>query len=114
MTLTPVARSFPVSSTVQIKCKAGKGMFPYEAGVLIQGTDRFYESMMDLELVHLEGGEEIGDDDQPATIEATVINVNCTSLLVELPRQVVAGGRRVWIPMSEVASDGHFVEAGNR
>lgn len=97
------ACKFEAASAVQVKCVAGRGMFPHESGILIRGTDRFYEAIVDSDLLHS------GDDRRPdageysATIDALIVKVNCDSLLVELPRQVVSGGRRIWIPISEVA-----------
>jgi hypothetical protein len=96
-----MARQFVVSSTVQVKCTAGKGMFAYEKAVLIRGKDGSYESMMDSDLVHIEGDSPEGDE-IPAVVDAVVVKVNCESVLVELPRQVIAGGRRIWVPMTEV------------
>lgn len=107
-----VVSNFEVGSTVNVKCTAGKGMFPHELGVLIRGKDQFYESMIDAELVKVVG-EPNDRDERPATVKATVVNINCTNILVELPRQVVAGGRRIWIPMAEVATHEHSVSTGD-
>lgn len=91
-------------NTTVLRCKAGRGMFPHEAGILIQGADRVYESMVDRELVLMEEGTELSDVDVPASITVGVIKVNGTKMLVELPRQVVCGGRRIWVSKSEVHS----------
>ena len=107
-----VACNFEIGSTVSVKCTARKGMFSHELAVLIRGRDQWYESLVDAELVCLQENE--GDGVQrPATIRATVVNVNCTNVLVELPRQVVAGGRRIWIPTSEVVGYGDSVTTGD-
>lgn len=107
-----VACKLEIGSTVKVKCTASSGMFPHELGILVRGRDQFYEAMIDAELVSLVG-EPNDRDERPATVKAIVANVNCTNVLVELPRQVVAGGRRIWIPISEVVGYGDSVETGD-
>jgi hypothetical protein len=101
-----LACNLEIGSAVQIKCTAGTGMFSHELSILLRGKDRFYESMVDAELVSVSDDGYDDDSERPATIEAQVVNVNDESVLVELPRQVVTGGRRVWVPISEVANYG--------
>ena len=86
----------------KLRCTAGRGMFAHEAGVSIQGSDRCYESMIDSELVTILDGQILGDDDVPALVTVTIVETNGSKILVELPRQVVAGGRRIWVNKSEV------------
>jgi hypothetical protein len=107
-----VACNLEIGSTVQVKCTAGKGMFPHELGVLLQGKDQFYEAMIDAELVQLTG-EPNDDGERPASVGARVVSVNCENVLVELPRQVVTGGRRIWVPKSEVTADGDSLAASD-
>lgn len=86
-----------VSREVQLKCTAGKGMFPHEAGVLIQGADRYYESFIDWEFLRIDEGEKIGDREVSALVPVQIIQDEGSRVLVELPRQVVSGGRRIWV-----------------
>ena len=85
-----------------LKCTVQSSVFPHELGVLIQGVDRGYESLIDAALVQTENL----DDGQPHSgrVAITIIKKDKerNALLVELPRQVVMGGRRVWVPESEV------------
>ena|ERR1051326_4259779 len=93
-----------IERSVCLKCQAGRGMFEHEAAVLIRGVDQSYESMIDSEFVRLaDDGKEITDDYQPAFIEVQIIKESADAYLVELPRQVVSGGRRIWVPKSEVS-----------
>lgn len=92
--------TFQVGDTVGLKCTAGRGMFPHEAGVLITGADRNYESMIDSDLLELES--ELGDAATPCVVKVSVVKVNGLTLLIELPRQVVVGGRRIWVSQSQV------------
>jgi hypothetical protein len=46
-------------------------------------------------------------------LPAKVIKINGVNLLVELPRQVVAGGRRVWIPKTEAHPNGASISSGH-
>ncbi|HVA48413.1 MAG TPA: hypothetical protein VNH11_18760 [Pirellulales bacterium] len=108
-----LACNLAIGSTVRVKCTATRGMFPYELGVLVRGRDQFYETMVDAELVQVEGGEIPDDEARPATIKAQVVNVNGENVLVELPRQVVTGDRRIWVPISEVAGYGDSVATGD-
>ena len=99
-----VTTSQPESvGTAKIRCIAGKGMFPHESAVLIKGIDRWYESMIDSELLEFESESAVGDD-QPARIDVDIIDRQSGSALIELPRQVVVGGRRIWVPDSELES----------
>ena len=94
--------TFQIGDTVELKCMAGRGMFPHEAGVLIEGSQRNYEAMIDSDLLEYES--ELGDVNIPCIVKVGVVKVNDTKILVELPRQVVAGGRRIWVPQSQVNS----------
>jgi len=89
-------------TTARLRCTAGSGMFDHEAGVLIQGVDRWYESMIDRDLVSIAEPAASDQEAQAAWVDVNVIQANGTKLLVELPRQVVSGGRRIWVPRSEV------------
>ena len=91
-----------VGKTVLLKCTASRGMLRHEAGVLIQGAERHYESMVDVKLVHLDS--KLGEDEISATLDVQVVKTNGENVLIELPRQVVAGGCRIWVPQSEVKS----------
>lgn len=90
------------TQTAQLKCQAGRGMFSHEAGILFRGAERNYESMLDLKFVHTAADSPLGDVDVDAWIEVNIVEVNCQNVLIELPRQTVFGGRRVWVPKSEV------------
>ena len=93
-------------NTISLKCTAGPGMFPHESGILIKGADRYYETMVDSEFLKLNA-----DAKDTAWIDVGVVQVNGTNVLIELPRQVVAGGRRIWVPESEVDAHGHPLAA---
>jgi hypothetical protein len=90
------------STTAKLKCKAARGMFAHEAGILFRGSERNYESMLDSKFVHFDAGGELGDDDASALVDVGVLEINCQNVLVELPRETISGGRRVWVPKSEV------------
>ncbi|HEX4413657.1 MAG TPA: hypothetical protein VH107_08510 [Lacipirellulaceae bacterium] len=89
-----------VGGQVKVKCQAMQGVFHHEVGVLIRGSEGSYESLLDAEMVTLD--EPLDDGQKPGTLRATVVKVNGVKVLVELPRQVVSGGRRVWIPKTEI------------
>lgn len=92
-----------MDTQAKLRCLAGSGMFAHEASVLIQGEAQHYESMVDRELVHATGVEiGTGTEEVSALLDVTVVKVNGTAMLVELPRQVVSGGRRIWVPKAEV------------
>ena len=93
---------------VSLKCKTGRGMFPHELAVLIKGVDGYYESMVDAELVKVSA-----ESQETGWIDVGVVKYNGTGVLVELPRQVVSGGRRIWVPESEVDTHGHTLSAGD-
>lgn len=99
-----MSQTSAITGSARLKCMAGRGMFPHETGILIRGVDQFYESILDSELVHPTGISTATGEDAPALIEVEVIKVNGAQLLVELPRQVVSGGRRIWVPRTEVES----------
>ena len=88
--------------TALLKCTVQSSVFPHELGVFIQGVDRGYESLIDAALVQTENLE----DGQPHSgrVEVSIIKKDAerNAVLVELPRQVVMGGRRIWVPESEV------------
>lgn len=92
-------------SVVNVKCQAATGMFPHEAGVLIKGAEGMYEALIDSELVSTASGNRLSEQDQPASVRAIVVKVNGKGVLVELPRQVISGGRRIWVPISEVSQE---------
>jgi hypothetical protein len=88
--------------TAQLKCLAGRGMFPHESAVLIRGVTQHYEAMIDSELINLRDDATTVDERQ-GVVEVQIIKVNEEGhRLVELPRQVVNGGRRIWVPVSEI------------
>jgi hypothetical protein len=89
-----------------LRCFATRGMFPHECAVTIKGKDRRYESMIDEELLRLDGTIN-GDREVLGKVNVEVVNVNGEDVLVELPRQVVSGGRRIWVPRSEVEGLGN-------
>lgn len=94
--------SATTAKTAQLKCTAGRGMLMHETGVLIRGAERNYESILDSELVRVSEGQSNVVENTPAQITVNVVSVNCENILVELPRQVVSGGRRIWVPKTEV------------
>lgn len=85
-----------------LKVLASLGVLSHEAGISIRGVDGTYESFVDREMVNPENNEPLSDEDRPATIEVDLVKVDNGRALVELPRQVVAGGRRIWVPATEV------------
>jgi hypothetical protein len=97
---SPQVLSHPVRST--LKVLASTGALSHEAGITIRGIDGTYESFVDSELVNPENGEPLTHQDKRATIAVNVIKVDNGNVLIELPRQVVVGGRRIWVPASEV------------
>lgn len=85
-----------------LKVLASTGALSHEAGITIQGVDGTYEAFVDSDLVRPENGEPLTREDRRATIAVDVVKVNNGHVLVELPRQVMLGGRRVWVPATEV------------
>ncbi|MDX1963601.1 MAG: hypothetical protein SFX18_10635 [Pirellulales bacterium] len=89
---------------VFVKCRAARGFLGGELGIVIQGVDQSYESFVEPDHVRFADGRiPQNEEEKPGLIEAGIVQVNCDSMLVELPRQVITAGRRVWIPKSEVA-----------
>lgn len=91
------------TTTLELKCLAGTGMFSHEAAVLIRGKDQNYEVLVDAELVQLDDRDPVLTDEQrPATMDVTLVKEDGDSVLIELPRQTVSGGRRIWVAKSQV------------
>lgn len=85
-----------------LKVLASLGVLSHEAGISIRGVDGTYESFVDRDMVNPENSEPLTDEDRPATIAVDMLKVDNGCVLVELPREVVAGGRRIWVPATEV------------
>jgi hypothetical protein len=109
-----MSQTVSAAQSASLRCIAGKGMFPYEAGVLIRGADQYYESMIDRDLVHTRRDCVSNDAGEiEALVHVDVIKVNGDRVLVELPRQVVSGGRRIWVSKTEVEMHGDPVSSSN-
>jgi len=100
--------STATSVVCSLKCEPGDGMFPHEKSVLIAGVERNYEMLVDAEFVRLSG-----ESDQTGWIDVTPVTTQGDRVLVELPRQVISGGRRIWVPASELDTHGHSLAAGD-
>lgn len=93
-----------------LKCSVEPSAFPHELGVFIKGAEQNYESLIDANLIRLVDANEGRTDS--GRVEVTIVQRDdeLEAVLVELPRQVVMGGRRIWVPSSEVEPfnpDGH-------
>ncbi len=93
-----------------LKCSVEPSVFPHELGVFIQGVNRDYESLIDAELIEVDGQTHKG------RVEIAIIQRSKEqhALLVELPRQVVMGGRRIWVPESEVEYEHSFTNSDQK
>ncbi len=91
-----------MTGKARLKCLAGPGVFPHEASVVIRGVQASHESMIDRQFVDLSGEAGWGEHDVAAFIDVEIVDERDAMLLVELPRETVFGGRRVWVAKSEV------------
>jgi hypothetical protein len=89
------------TTTLELKCLAGTGMLPHEAAVLIEGRDQHYELMVDSELVDTQEGE-LTRELRPAALNVTLVKESGDDALIELPRQTVTAGRRIWVSKSQL------------
>jgi hypothetical protein len=87
-----------------LKCRVRTSPFEHEFDVLIEGMDHQYESFIDKSLVDV--SDDLVSDERPVCGKVKVSLVADDSardaVLVELPRQVVMGGRRIWVPRSSL------------
>jgi hypothetical protein len=78
-------------------------MFPHEAAVLITGRDQNYEVLIDSDLIESDQDRNISCREQrPAVISVTLVKECGDDLLVELPRETVTAGRRIWVSRSQI------------
>ncbi len=78
-----------------VRCRSIPGVFSHERGRLRFWCKKTYESLVDQNFVK-------GVEDKSKVI-ASVVKVNGDTILIELPGEVIAGNRRVWINKTEVA-----------
>ena len=99
-------RSIERGQIVLLKCEAKGGMFAYECAVIVKGCGRRYETMIDKELIIFATSSESEGDCHAQSgwvkVSAISIDEDQRSALVELPRQIVGGGRRITVPLSEI------------
>ncbi len=99
---SPTLKRLQSAERGSLKCTAVRGMFPHEVDIAIRGKNGgWYESMMDSNLVDLEGDFE-DDSEREGKVEVSIVGRTDDAVLVELPRQVIGGGRRIWVPAAEV------------
>jgi hypothetical protein len=112
MSVTMQQPQFIEGGFIWVNCQVTEGALGHEYGVLVQGADGQHESMVDTDIVSVEEVPK-GDVVTKGKLPAKVIKINGVNLLVELPRQVVAGGRRVWIPKTEAHPNGASISSGH-
>jgi len=87
----------------RLECRVGLGAMAHERVLYVEGVDRVYETWADSRDVRVLKGDL---DDAQALGEVDVVVVSREparkAVLVELPNEVVLGGRRVWVPTSRV------------
>lgn len=101
---TQKATQNPMTEMRSLRCTATKGTFPHEVDVAIQGADgAWYESLMDSCVVFVDGALSM-DEEKEGNVQVVIIHRAPAkkSVLVELPRQVVGGGRRIWVSENDV------------
>src|SRR5579862_1843888 len=88
-----------------LECRVTKGVFPHERTIYVDGEDRGYESCADAGKVELQTDE--SDLENKPTVPG-LVRVRVVTLdedrhraLVELPEEVVMGGRRVWVAVAK-------------
>ena len=92
---------------VWLKCEATPGMFAYECAVVINGCGRRYETMIDKEFILFPQESSDNRQGRSACIKVSPISIDEVqrTVLVELPRQIVGGGRRIPVPLSEIDTE---------
>jgi hypothetical protein len=82
----------------QLNCHITGGVQEHETGVLIDGVEQQYEAIVDDRLIARHNGANAGQ------IRVAIVAADDTraAYLVELPRQVTMGGRRIWVPKTSV------------
>lgn len=82
----------------KLKCNIMGNVQSYETGILIDGLEREYELIVDEQFVARNNGTNAGQID----VDIVVADDDRDAYLIELPRQVTMGGRRVWVPKKTV------------
>ena len=82
-----------------LKCKFEPGAMKHEVAIYVTGVDGIFESWTDPRDIEVE---------DPASgsgfVPVRVINEDTIKnrALVELPVEVIMGGRRIWVPLTSV------------
>ena len=86
-----------------LKCMVGAGPLAHERSFWVDGVGQRYESWTDAEQVTLSnGGPLSGEDLAPGLVPVLIVKEEQLRVLVQLPREVVMGGRRVWVDAGQL------------
>ena len=82
----------------KLHCNIMGSVQEHETGILIDGLGLQYESIVDDRLILRTNASNM------AKIRVAIVasDENRAAYLVELPRQVTMGGRRIWVPKTTV------------
>lgn len=90
-----------------LRCRVAKSAMAHERSLIVEGVGKEYESWADSRAVQLLEGEDersLESSEAQGLVTVRVVDNDATNglLLVELPEQVIMGGRRVWVPAGSV------------
>jgi hypothetical protein len=93
-------------NAADMEVRVGTAPIRWERSLWLDGVDQSYESSAATEDIRLLEGE---PDDERRSIVPGLVRVIVLSedsegrrALVQLPREVVMGGRRVWVPLDKL------------
>ena len=88
----------------QLECQVSKGVLAHEVALRFDGVEQPYESWADERQVDTGGRSLSAAESVPGFVRVCIVARKPESgrLLVQLPEEVVVGGRRVWVSGQQV------------
>jgi hypothetical protein len=88
----------------EIEVRVGSAPIRWERALWVDGFDRSYESLASDEEVRLLDGEPTEQSTVPGLVRVVVVSEDLEQgrALVQLPREVVMGGRRIWVSLDKL------------
>ena len=89
-----------MSRYAELEVQVGRGPLVYERSLMFDGAETSYESWADADQVKVVEQEDALEKGQARGLVSVLVvseDAERQRVLVELPREVVMGGRRVWV-----------------
>jgi hypothetical protein len=80
-----------------LKCKFEPGAMAHEVAIFVTGIEGEFESWADPRDIEVEDRAT-----GAGFVPVRVIDEDTTRALVELPVEVIMGGRRIWVPLTSI------------